>query len=251
MSIRNAKNFNRSLKKLNSSYSNEVTDSTETSSSLGLKGLLKRGMNQQAIQLEISAAAGQGGAGSPRGGRCSGGNGGGGGGGLVRYTTNTFDTIPYSIGASGTPRGGGGEESQPSAAPSGTGTLVFGYPFGGGGSGGTSAWGKHGNPGEPPCYSGNGGSGGSGGSVPAPFLSIYGTSGSPTDSIQQGGQPGPGGAKDSPGGNGAQTGYPGCGTPTISPYGPFPIGGPAGNTLGPKQPAGFVQIRSGNRFSPS
>lgn len=129
MSIRNAKNFNRSLKKLNSSYSNEVTDSTETSSSLGLKGLLKRGMNQQAIQLEISAAAGQGGAGSPRGGRCSGGNGGGGGGGLVRYTTNTFDTIPYSIGASGTPRGGGGEESQPSAAPSGTGTLVFGYPL--------------------------------------------------------------------------------------------------------------------------
>ena len=246
MSIKNAKNFNRGLKKLNSSYSNETTVTTATSSSLGLKGLMKRGMSQQLFQLEISAAGGQGGAGSPRGGQphCHGGSGGGGGGGVIRYTTSTFDTIPYSIGASGTPRGGGGENNEPSPAPSGSATQVFGYTFGNGGNGATSAWGKHGNQGEPPCRAGSSGGGGGGGSVPTSFITVHGTTGGSTDSLLTSGQPG------NPG-NGSNSGYPACGKGDASSFGPYPIGGASGNSYGPRQASGFVQIRSANRFAPS
>ena len=247
MSIRNARNFNRGVKKLNSSFSTEFSDSSATGAqSYQAKGVLKRGLNQKSLSLEIAASGGQGGAGATRAGSgspCKGGSGGGGGGSVFLYVTDTFSktTIPYNIGASG-PNIGGVPESGGSPAPSGNPTTIFGYNFGNGGNGGASSYGKAGNPGEPPCYTGGSGGGGAGGSVPQDFVNTYGMSG--LTNIDFSSESGGGGAAPT----GALSGVPGCGRGDNVIFGPFPVGGPEGYSQGPKQPAGFVQIRNGNRF---
>jgi hypothetical protein len=234
MSIKRIKNTNSDIKKLNSSYvsSSPTTASSSGPGSFEIKGFKKSGMNDNGLEVDIIAAAAQGGNGSPRSGNCSGGSAGGGGAALFRYSTNKFGSIPYNVGASGSPIGGGGECCQPAPAPSGNPTSVFGYSFGNGGGGATSAWGKWGNSGEPPCYNGSGGGGGGGGSIPADFITQNSNKPSNLAFIPASGFNG------SPGGNGSLSGAPGSYNPQIQPLGPFPI-----NSPGTWQPSGFVAFK--------
>jgi len=245
MTIRKIRFSNSSVKRLNDDYvsiSPNGTDITSGSGTFQVSGIKKQGgMTGSGLKIDIIAEAGNGGNGSPRGGRCTGGAGGGGGGSLFKYVSNSFDFfgISYSVGTSGSPIGSGGEQPAPAPAPSGNPTTVFGHPFGAGGGGGQTAWGKWGNPGEPACHNGAGGAGGAAGSVPAPFIATNSTLPAPTAFITSAGSPGPAGdgAPGGPSGTPADSraGVPGAsGGPSISPLGPFPVSS-----------NGFIRFRRG------
>lgn len=234
MTIRKIKFSNSSIRRINDDYvsiSPNGTDITSGSGTFQVAGVKKQGgMTGSGLRVNIIAEAGNGGNGSPRGGRCAGGAGGGGGGSLFRYVSNSFDFfgIPYSVGASGTPIGAGGEDLAPAPAPSGNPTTVFGHSFGSGGAGGQTAWGKWGNPGEPACFNGAGGAGGGAGSVPAPFIVFNSTLPAPQAFVSSAGSPGPpgNGAPEGPSGTPAESraGSPGASTnPNIFPLGTFPV----------------------------
>lgn len=232
MTIKKLKFNNFSIKRINDDYvSNE--DIVSGSGTFNIRGVKKQGgLTGTGLAIDIIAEAGNGGNGSPRGGRCAGGAGGGGGGSLFRYSSDTFDFfgIPYSVGSGGTPRGGGPENSEPARADSGNPTTVFGYSFGSGGQGATSAWGKWGNPGEPACFNGSGGAGGAGGSVPAPFIASNTKGPAPQAFFTSAGSSGPNG-NGAPGGpsgtpSASREGVPGVlRNANITPFGPFPTGG--------------------------
>jgi hypothetical protein len=233
MTVRKIKFSNSSIKRINDDYVSNNEDLVTGSGTYSIKGMKKtRGLTGTGLSVDIIAEAGNGGNGSPRGGRCAGGAGGGGGGSLFRYSSNNFNFggIPYSIGSSGTPIGPGPEGPPgPAPAPSGNPTTVFGFPFGSGGGGGQSAFGKWGNPGEPACFNGSGGAGAAAGSIPAPFIAANSNLPAPTAFYSSAGSPGPAGngAPGGPTGTPAESraGSPGASTnPNISPFGPFPTG---------------------------
>jgi hypothetical protein len=234
MSIKRIKNSAEGVKKVNSSYVSSSSFSTESvgAGTYEIKGFKKSGINDGGLKVSITSAAGQGGHGSPRGGTRGGGGSGGGGASLFQYSANKFGSIPYNIGASGTPRGGGGECCQPAPAPSGTPTTLFGHTAGSGGGGATSAYGKFGNPGEPPSIAGSGGAGGAGGSIPSAFITSNSAAPNPLAFIPASGFNG------IPGGNAGGSGAPGSFNPRIQPFGPYPINGP-----GTYRPSGFISIK--------
>ena len=221
---------NTSLNKVNKTYVAPDTGFGVITTSPGPGSVTFGGMQKSEFHAGASGsvafvlAAGKGGSGSPRGGRCSGGGGGGGGAAVMLFPTLSLgQTVNYSVGSDGSPIGGGGECCEPSRAPSGTPSWVFfpGYYQVSGGQGASSAWGKWGNPGEPPCYNGRGGSGGSGvayAATPDYWFSGPGGNGGNGGNTGSAGAPGATSAAQAAGG-GIPTTNPGGAFIAIYPYG--------------------------------